>query len=73
LAYAGGAVAAAAIGASSYRVKFRREEFLELVDIAKPRIIYQRGRMHFLASTASSYTRFSVATRTSRRSGCSTR
>ena len=49
MAYAGGAVAAAAIGASSYRVKFRREEFLELVDIAKPRIIYQRGRMHFFS------------------------
>jgi hypothetical protein len=44
-----GAVVAASITASSYRVKFRRAEFLELVDIAKPRIIYQRGRMHFFA------------------------
>ncbi len=44
-----GAVAAASITASSYRVKFRREEFLELVDIAKPSIIYHRGRMHFFA------------------------
>ena len=34
---------------SSYRVKFKREEFLELVEIAKPRIIYHRGRMHFFA------------------------
>ena len=35
--------------ASSYRVKFLRREFLELVDIAKPRIIYYRRRMHFFA------------------------
>ena len=34
---------------SSYRVKFRREQFLELVEIAKPKIIYQTGRMHFFA------------------------
>lgn len=34
---------------SSYRVKFKRKEFLELVEIAKPEIIYQRGRMHFFA------------------------
>ncbi len=39
----------AAMQASSYRVKFRRKEFLELVDIAKPRIIYHRKRMHFFA------------------------
>ena len=44
-----GAVAAASVSTSSYRVKFRRTEFLELVEIAKPRIIYQRGRMHFFA------------------------
>jgi len=49
MAYAGGAVVAASISASSYRVKFKREEFLELVDIAKPRIIYHRGRMHFFS------------------------
>jgi hypothetical protein len=49
MAYAGGAVAAASISTSSYRVKFKREEFLELVDIAKPRIIYQRNRMHFFS------------------------
>ena len=42
-----GATAAATITASSYRVKFRKAEFLELVEIARPRIIYQRGRMHF--------------------------
>ena len=34
---------------SSYRVKLRRREFLELVDIAKPSIIYHRRRMHFFA------------------------
>jgi hypothetical protein len=49
MVYAGGAVAAASISTSSYRVKFKREEFLELVDIAKPRIIYQRNRMHFFS------------------------
>jgi len=49
---AGGATAAAAAAAqhaSSYRVKFRRREFLELVDIARPRVIYHRRRMHFFA------------------------
>ena len=50
MAYAGGvAAAAAAQHASSYRVKFRRREFLELVEIAKPRIIYHRNRMHFFS------------------------
>ena len=44
-----GATAAATIQASSYRVKFRREEFLRLVEIANPRIIYHRRRMHFCA------------------------
>ena len=47
-----GATTAAIVAAqhtSSYRVKFRREEFLELVGIAKPEIIYQTGRMHFFA------------------------
>ena len=34
---------------SSYRVKFSRREFLELVRIAQPRIIYHRKRMHFFA------------------------
>jgi hypothetical protein len=50
MAYAGGiAAAAAAQQASSYRVKFRRKEFLELAEIAKPRIIYHRKRMHFFS------------------------
>ena len=51
MAYAGGAAAAAAAAqhSSSYRVKFRRREFLELVEIAKPKIIYHRNRMHFFA------------------------
>ena len=35
--------------ASSYRLKFSREEFLKLVDIAKPRIIYRRGKNHIFA------------------------
>jgi hypothetical protein len=39
----------AAQHASSYRVKFKRKEFLELVEIAKRRIIYHRKRMHFFA------------------------
>lgn len=43
-----GAVAAVQ-NASSYRVKFRRKEFLELVEMAQPRIIYHRGRMYFFA------------------------
>ena len=43
------AIAAAAVNASSYRVKFHRAEFLELVDIARPRIIYRRRKNHFFA------------------------
>ena len=34
---------------SSYRVKFRKREFLELVEIAKPKIIYRTKRIHFFA------------------------
>ncbi|MCW4038822.1 MAG: hypothetical protein NWF13_08830 [Candidatus Bathyarchaeota archaeon] len=53
MAVAGGAAAATAAAASnvssSYRVKFRRREFLELVEVAKPKIIYHRRRMHFFA------------------------
>lgn len=49
MATAGATAAAASVTASSYRVKFRREQFLELVQIAKPSIIYHRGRMHFFA------------------------
>ena len=54
MAVAGGAAAAstaaiAAQQASSYRVKFKRKQFLELTEIAKPTIIYQTGRMHFFA------------------------
>ena len=51
-AYAAGGAAAAAAAAqhtSSYRVKFKRKEFLELVEIAQPKIIYHRKRMHFFA------------------------
>jgi hypothetical protein len=51
MAASGGATAAAiaAQHTSSYRVKFRRKEFLELAEIAKPEIIYHTGRMHFFA------------------------
>lgn len=50
LAYGGGAAAAAAAtNTSSYRVKFTRDEFLRLVEIAEPGIIYHRRRMHFFA------------------------
>lgn len=45
------------MSSSSYRVKFRREEFLELVQMAEPRIIYQTGRIHFF-----SYDGFAVYT-----------
>ena len=54
MAIAGATTAAttAAIAAqhtSSYRVKFARKEFLELVEMATPTIIYHRKRMHFFA------------------------
>jgi hypothetical protein len=51
MACAGGAAAAAAAAqhTSSYRVKFRRDEFLELVQVAQPKIIYHVRRMHFFA------------------------
>lgn len=45
----GAAAAAAAQHASSYRVKLHRREFLELVEIAQPKIIYHRRRMYFFA------------------------
>ena len=45
-----GAIAAAeAAHSSSYRLKFRRAEFLRLVDIANPRVIYRRGKNHLFA------------------------
>ena len=43
------ATTVAAQHTSSYRVKFRRREFIELVEIAKPKIIYHRKRMYFFA------------------------
>ena len=43
------AAVVAAQHTSSYRVKFRRREFLDLVEIAKPRIIYHVRRMFFFA------------------------
>lgn len=43
------AAIAASSEASSYRVKFDREHFIELVGIAKPRLIYRRKNMYFFA------------------------
>jgi hypothetical protein len=34
---------------SSYRVKFKRAEFLELLQLAQPKIVYYRGNNFFLA------------------------
>jgi hypothetical protein len=41
--------AASGGAASSYRVKFDRENFLELVRTARPRIIYRRKNMYFFS------------------------
>jgi hypothetical protein len=35
--------------ASGYRLKFDRDEFLKLVNIAKPAIVYKRGKNHLFA------------------------
>ena len=43
------ATTAATQNSSSYRVKLRRQEFLRLVEIANPGIIYHSRRMHFFA------------------------
>ena len=45
LAYAGGA----AVHTGSYRVKFRKNEFMDLVQMAQPSVIYHVRRMHFFA------------------------
>jgi hypothetical protein len=34
---------------SSYRVKFRGDDFLRMVSIAEPKIIYHVGRIHFFS------------------------
>lgn len=39
----------AATETGSYRVKFSREKFLELVRVARPKIIYRRRKNHFFA------------------------
>ncbi|NHI83762.1 MAG: hypothetical protein EAX81_05625 [Candidatus Thorarchaeota archaeon] len=49
MAYGAESAAIAAQHTSSYRVKFERNEFLELVQIAQPQIIYHVRRMHFFA------------------------
>lgn len=43
------AAAPAARNTSSYRVKFRRSEFLELVKTARPERVYHVNRIHFFA------------------------
>jgi hypothetical protein len=43
------AASAAARNTSSYRVKFRREEFLELLKSASPERVYHVNRIHFFA------------------------
>ena len=43
------ATAGSEMNASSYRVKFDKQNFLELVRIARHRIIYRRKSMHFFA------------------------
>ena len=45
----GAVVAMAAQHTSSYRVKLKRKQFLELIDIANPKIIYRHPRIHFFA------------------------
>jgi hypothetical protein len=42
-------IAAAESEASSYRVKFDRENFLDLIRIAHPKILYRRKNMYFFA------------------------
>ncbi len=49
MAEASMAATAASSGTSSYRVKFDRTNFLELVRIARPRIIYRRRNMYFFS------------------------
>ncbi len=49
MAHAGGAATAAAAHTSSYRVKFRKSEFMDLVQMAQPSVIYHVRRMHFFA------------------------
>jgi hypothetical protein len=46
---ASGATSAELAQTSSYRVKFKREEFLELVRMAKPKVIYLRKNRYFFA------------------------
>jgi hypothetical protein len=43
------AAVAAESHTSGYRLKFDRAEFLKLVNIAKPHIIYRRGKNHLFA------------------------
>ena len=50
MAYAGATTGAAtAVHTSSYRVKYKREEFLKLVQIASPDLIYKVRKVFFFA------------------------
>ncbi len=51
IAYIAGTAGAgvAAVHTSSYRVKFRKKEFLDLIDIANPKLIYQVNKIFFFA------------------------
>jgi hypothetical protein len=49
MATAGTTAAIIAQHTSSYRVKLRKREFVELVEIAKQKIIYHHPRIHFFA------------------------
>ena len=51
MAYSAGAAGAtaASIHTSSYRVKLKKLEFLELVEIGRPKLIYQVKRIFFFA------------------------
>ncbi len=43
------AIVAATQTSSPYRVKLKKEQFMKLVEIANPKMIYHKGRMHFFA------------------------
>ncbi|MDI9644759.1 MAG: hypothetical protein QFX35_06020 [Candidatus Verstraetearchaeota archaeon] len=49
LAYGAAIAAEEARYPSSYRVKFRRDQFLELIRIAQPKRVYRVKNVHFFA------------------------
>ena len=48
-AISGAVVATELSQSSSYRVKFRRDQFLELVEYSRPKAVYRRGKSYFFA------------------------